>query len=94
MWYVTPPETGPTKSLTLGTDVPSHSYQYTFAPNPNWSMFYSGGAEIHEYLKDVAWRYDVAKYVKFQHVFQGATWNDATHQWNMKILDAQSGMVR
>ncbi|KAK2596480.1 hypothetical protein N8I77_013368 [Diaporthe amygdali] len=77
----------------VGCDVPSHSYQYTFAPNPNWSMFYSGGAEIHEYLKDVAWRYDVAKYVKFQHVFQGATWNDATHQWNMKILDAQSGMA-
>ena len=75
-------------------DVPSHSYQYTFAANPNWSKFYSGGKEIHEYLKDVVWRYDVAKYVKFRHRFQGATWDNENQQWVFEIMDLASGQVR
>ncbi|RDW92264.1 hypothetical protein BP5796_01658 [Coleophoma crateriformis] len=35
-------------------DVPAHSYQFSFAPNPNWSGFYAPSEEICQYLHDVA----------------------------------------
>jgi cation diffusion facilitator CzcD-associated flavoprotein CzcO len=35
-------------------DVPSHLYEFSFAPNPRWSRRYSPQAEIQAYLEDVA----------------------------------------
>src|SRR2546430_13502492 len=29
----------------IACDIPSHLYEYSFAPNPNWSRRYSPGAE-------------------------------------------------
>ena len=37
-------------------DVPSHLYEFSFAPNPNWSRRYAPGGEIQAYLEDVARR--------------------------------------
>ena len=34
-------------------DVPAHSYQYSFEPNPNWSAFYAPAPEIRAYLEGV-----------------------------------------
>ncbi|VUC32890.1 unnamed protein product [Clonostachys rosea] len=70
-----------------------NNYQYTFAGNPNWSKFYSSGAEILAYLQGTAWRYDVQKYARFQHLFKGATWNDSTHKWTVKIHNLKSGQT-
>jgi len=38
----------------LACDVPSRFYQYTFAPNPDWSHVFSPGAEIRDYFTKVA----------------------------------------
>jgi cation diffusion facilitator CzcD-associated flavoprotein CzcO len=38
-------------------DVPSHLYEFSFAPNPRWSRRYAPQAEIQAYLEDVARRY-------------------------------------
>ena len=35
-------------------DVPSHLYEFSFAPNPRWSRRYAPQAEIQAYLEDVA----------------------------------------
>jgi cation diffusion facilitator CzcD-associated flavoprotein CzcO len=37
-------------------DVPSHLYEFSFAPNPRWSRRYAPQAEIQAYLEDVARR--------------------------------------
>src|SRR4051812_49168522 len=37
-------------------DVPSHLYEYSFAPNPRWSRRYAPQAEIQAYVEDVARR--------------------------------------
>src|SRR4051794_39943347 len=37
-------------------DVPSHLYEYSFAPNPSWSRRYAPQAEIQAYVEDVARR--------------------------------------
>lgn len=69
-------------------------YQYSFAGNPNWSKFYAGGAEIQQYLKDVAWRYDVEKYVRLDHLFERAGWDETAQKWTVSVKDLKSNKVR
>ena len=35
-------------------DIPSHLYEFSFAPNPRWSRRYAPQAEIQAYIEDVA----------------------------------------
>lgn len=49
----------------VACDVPSHLYSYSFAPNAEWSHFFSPGGEIEEYLEAVAGSYDVARRIRF-----------------------------
>ncbi|KAL2065385.1 hypothetical protein VTL71DRAFT_3055 [Oculimacula yallundae] len=45
-------------------DIPAHSHQYTFEPNPNWSSFFAPAREIRQYLTAVQiWREKVRKTV-------------------------------
>jgi cation diffusion facilitator CzcD-associated flavoprotein CzcO len=74
-------------------DIPSHAYQFTFASNPQWSRFYAKGGEIHSYLKDVAWKYDVEKYVRFRHLFQKADWDEQNQKWHVTVKNLETGEV-
>jgi cation diffusion facilitator CzcD-associated flavoprotein CzcO len=40
-------------------DIPSHLYEFSFAPNPRWSRRYAPQPEIQAYIEDIARRYDV-----------------------------------
>jgi cation diffusion facilitator CzcD-associated flavoprotein CzcO len=40
-------------------DIPSHLYEFSFAPNPRWSRRYAPQAEIQAYVEDVARGYHV-----------------------------------
>lgn len=74
-------------------DIPSHAYQFTFASNPLWSRFYAKGGEIQSYLKDVAWKYDVERHVRFRHMFQSAEWNEQNQKWHVTIKNLETGEV-
>jgi cation diffusion facilitator CzcD-associated flavoprotein CzcO len=69
-------------------------YQFTFDGNPNWSRFYARGGEIQEYLKDIAWKYDVEKYIRFRHYFEKAEWDEKTHKWQLKLVNLNTNEVR
>ncbi|OQV09822.1 hypothetical protein CLAIMM_13905 [Cladophialophora immunda] len=75
----------------VACDIPAHSYQFTFANNLNWSSFYAAGPEIHRYLKNVARRYDVERYVKLRHLFLGAQWQASDGKWEVEIEDLETG---
>lgn len=62
-------------------DIPSHSYQYSFAPNPNWSAFYAPAAEICEYLQGVAERFGVRRWVKTEHKVVNCRWDENVKKW-------------
>jgi cation diffusion facilitator CzcD-associated flavoprotein CzcO len=49
----------------VACDVPSYLYSFSFAPNPDWSHYFSPGPEILEYLENVAHQYGVEKRIKF-----------------------------
>ena len=51
----------------LHCDVASRYYQYTFAPNPDWSQRNASGREIWAYLNEVADRFGVRERTSFRH---------------------------
>ncbi len=64
----------------IACDVPSHLYSYSFAPNPDWSHYYSPGAEIAAYLERVAREHDVTRLVRFEEEVTAATFVDGRWQ--------------
>ena len=72
----------PYKALRLTVSVSAHSYQYTFAPNKNWSGFYAPAGEICEYIKGVAEKYGATRFIHLKHKVTSAVWNDAAKKWS------------
>ncbi|KAJ4503944.1 hypothetical protein HRR83_008758 [Exophiala dermatitidis] len=72
-------------------DVPSHAYQLTFAPNPNWSEYYAPGEEIRRYYEDVVQYYGVDKHLKLKHEVLSAVWNDDTAEWEVMVRNLTTG---
>ncbi|PSN63199.1 cyclohexanone monooxygenase [Corynespora cassiicola Philippines] len=66
-------------------DIPSHSYQYTWARNTRWSHFYSGAEEIWQYFKDVATKYELEKYIQFNTKVEHAKWDEESGQWKLHV---------
>ncbi|KAJ6182618.1 hypothetical protein N7485_001260, partial [Penicillium canescens] len=66
-------------------DVPSHVYQFSFAPNPDWSEFYASSTEIQNYLKNVAKRFDLERYIHYNCEVTSATWDKTKATWAVDV---------
>jgi cation diffusion facilitator CzcD-associated flavoprotein CzcO len=64
-------------------DVPSHLYEFSFAPNPRWSRRYAPGPEIQAYLEDVARRHDVLDRVRTATEVTGTRWDAERRRWTV-----------
>lgn len=71
----------------VACDVPAPCFAFLFENNPDWSSYYAGGEEIHEYIKRVADKYQVRQYVKFNHWVQDAVWNEDKGTWSIEIVN-------
>ena len=71
----------------LSCDVPSRYYQYTFAPNPDWSHVFSPGPEIRAYLNRVADQYGVRERTSFRTRVKEAEWIDG--HWRLRTEDGR-----
>jgi cation diffusion facilitator CzcD-associated flavoprotein CzcO len=65
-------------------DVPSHLYEFSFAPNPRWSRRYAPQAEIQAYLEDVARRHGVLEHVRTGTEVTEARWDDERGRWRLQ----------
>lgn len=77
----------------LRCDIPSPGYQFTFESNSQWSEFYASGPEIQLYLKNMAKKYGVYDYCKFNHRFVEAHWLEDECLWEVTFEDIPSGQV-
>jgi cation diffusion facilitator CzcD-associated flavoprotein CzcO len=66
----------------LSCDVPSRNYQYTFAPNPDWSHLFSPGPEIWAYLDRVARQYGLREQMSFRDEVEIARWENG--EWHLR----------
>jgi len=69
-------------------DVPSHLYEFSFAPNPRWSRRYAPQAEIQAYLEDVARRYGVMGQIRTGTEVESARWDGELSRW---VLETSAG---
>ena len=66
----------------LACDVPSRFYQFTFAPNPDWSHFLSPGKEIWAYMDSVADRFGLREHIEFNAELVSARWDGS--RWQLR----------
>ncbi|KAH7627614.1 hypothetical protein B0T09DRAFT_347398 [Sordaria sp. MPI-SDFR-AT-0083] len=77
----------------IACDIPSHSYQFSFAPNPNWSNLYAPGHEIQKYLQDVAKRFGATRFIKLSHQVEECVWHDGEKKWHIKVKNLLTGEI-
>jgi len=65
-------------------DVPSHLYEFSFAPNPHWSRRYAPQAEIQSYLEDVARRHGVLDRIRLNTEVDRARWDGERRRWTLE----------
>lgn len=65
-------------------DVPSHLYEFSFAPNPEWSRRFSPQAEIQAYIEDVARRFGVIDRVRTGTEVLAARWDEDRGRWALE----------
>jgi cation diffusion facilitator CzcD-associated flavoprotein CzcO len=69
-------------------DVPSHLYEFAFAPNPRWSRRYAPQAEIQSYLEGVARSHGVLEQIRTGTEVTRASWDDERSKW---VLETSAG---
>ncbi|EXJ70150.1 uncharacterized protein A1O5_06218 [Cladophialophora psammophila CBS 110553] len=69
-------------------DVPSHNYTYTFRPNPRFTSYYAGSAELLAYFKDFKDEFGLDKYIEYQSKITKAVYNEDTGTWSIDITRA------
>ena len=68
-------------------DVPSHLYEFSFAPNPRWSRRFAPRDEIQAYMEDVARRHGVTDRIRTGVEVTGATWDEDRRKWALETTD-------
>ena len=70
-------------------DVPSHLYEFSFAPNPRWSRRYAPQAEIQAYVEDVARSHGVLDRIRTGTEVLQARWEGERGKW---LLETSAGL--
>ncbi len=68
-------------------DVPSHLYEFSFAPSPRWSRRYAPQAEIQAYLEDVVDREEVHGRIRTGVEVTSASWDADRATWVLETSD-------
>jgi cation diffusion facilitator CzcD-associated flavoprotein CzcO len=64
-------------------DIPSHLYEYSFAPN-SWSRRFSPGSEIRAYVEGVARHFGVLDRIRTGTEVQSAGWDEERGRWRLQ----------
>lgn len=75
----------------VGCDIPSHSYTFNFALNPDWPRYLSPGADVQNYLQKVCEVFDLKQYMTFNTEVIGCYWDDDAGEWLVKLRQILPG---
>ena len=74
-------------------DVPSHSYQFSWRTNPEWSNLFAPAAEIEQYLCRICEEENMTDCIKTSHKVMGAVWSEERSVWEIDVEDLKTGQV-
>lgn len=75
-------------------DIPSHLYSFSFEPKADWSRAYPPQEEIHAYLRHCVEKYDLKRYIRFNSRVEGATFDEDTGTWDVRVAGGESFLAR
>ncbi len=67
----------------IAVDIPSYSYEYSFAPCDDWSRTYAPGEELLSYAERVAAEHDLAAQTRFGERVTAAEWREDDDAWTV-----------
>jgi cation diffusion facilitator CzcD-associated flavoprotein CzcO len=68
----------------IAVDIPSFSYQYSYAKRTSWSRVYAPGAELRDYAERCAERFGLHSRVRFGTTITAATFDEESHRWQLE----------
>ncbi|MBL1079848.1 NAD(P)/FAD-dependent oxidoreductase [Nocardia sp. 2] len=68
-----------------GCDIPSTTYQFSFARKPDWDRLFAKRDQILEYLEQVAADYDLPRRMRFHTTVVREEWDDTHHLWRLHL---------
>jgi cation diffusion facilitator CzcD-associated flavoprotein CzcO len=69
-------------------DIPSHVYSFSPELNRVWTRGFASQAEILDYLRRTARKYDVMRHIRFDHEMHSAAWDEQAQRW---VIDTAQG---
>ncbi|WP_336670233.1 flavin-containing monooxygenase [Tsukamurella sp. USMM236] len=67
----------------VAVDIPSFSYQFSFAQRSTWSRSYAPGRELRAYAEQIVDEYDLAPRLRFGTRVHAASFDEATARWTI-----------
>jgi cyclohexanone monooxygenase len=71
----------------VAVDIPSFSYQFSFARRSDWSRIYAPGEELREYAEYCAARFKLRQRTRFGTRITGATFDEQVQAWRLDTSD-------
>lgn len=72
-------------------DVPSHSYQFSWRRNPEWTNLFAPADEIQKYLDTICDEENIRDVIKTSHKVLSAEWDEGRSVWIVKVKNLRSG---
>jgi len=69
-------------------DVGNHFYCYSFEPSDHWTEYFARQPELQRYFASVMDKYDIGRHVRWETEALGATWDDETATWSVRVRAA------
>ncbi len=63
-------------------DVPAHVYSFSFEQKPDWSKLFANQPELLAYIKDVAAKHGLEKYIQYNKTVSSLTYDEASQIWS------------
>ena len=70
-------------------DIPSHLYSFSFEPHYPWSSRYGPQAEILDYQRLVARKYELLRHIRFGREVTSADYDEARGVWMIRFADGE-----
>ncbi len=68
----------------IAVDIPSFSYQYSYAKRTSWTRVYAPGAELRDYAEQCAERFGLRERTRFGTRVTGAEFDEESHRWRLQ----------
>ncbi len=69
----------------ISVDIPSQAYQFDYFPKPDWSRAYADGAEVKQYVEEMADHFGLRPYIKLNRHVTERRWNEDHEWWELDV---------